>query len=187
MHQSIRQRITIIAIAVISLILTLQAVSKMVFASLGSTASSNSWSYVLTLQIVMAAIGVAGYFSDWAILPKIVRKISHFVLIILSGVLLGFYYGGIYIGKNPQATVTSAIAMGIIFYLLDRWQPRIAPTVAITIATVCAYGFALMRGIAAINLIAGSLFTTGIIWGCVCLVYLWLTANNLAIAFQEIR
>jgi len=159
----------------------------MMFASLGQTSGSKGWGYILTLQIVLATIGMTGCLSHVAKKSAAIQKFCHFVLTILCGVLLGFYYGGVYTDNNSQAAVIMAIAMSIIFYLLDRWQPRIASAMAMTIASVCAYGFALMRGVAAINLIASSLFVTGIIWACICFIYLGLTANNLAISFQTIR
>ena len=46
MRRSSYGRIIQIAIAVISLILTLQAVSMMMFASLGQTAGSKGWGYI---------------------------------------------------------------------------------------------------------------------------------------------
>lgn len=180
-------RIILIAIAIISLILTLQAVSMMMFASLGQTPNSDRWGYVLTLQVVLGIIGITGYLSNVANFSSVIVKTSHFVLNTLCGVLLGFYYGGTYADNNSQVAVVSAIAVGIIFNLLYRWQKQIVSTVVMAIASVCAYGFASIGGIAAINLIAGSLFIPGIIWSCVCLVYLGLTVNNLAIAFKKIK
>jgi len=112
----------------------------------------------------------------------------------LSGVLLGFYYGGTYTDNNSQAAVISAIAVGIVFNLLNYYRRQAVYLAAIVIAGVCAYGFALIRGIAAINLIAGSLLIPGIIWGSVCLIYLGLAVHNLAmplasfaIAFGKIK
>jgi len=158
----------------------------MMFASLGQTAGSKGWGYILTLQIVLAIIGITGYLSNSVILPRIVKKCCYFILTTLCGVLLGFYYGGTYTDNNSQAAIVSAIAIGIIFNLLDRYQRQAVSIIVMLIAGICAYGFALMTGIAAINLIAGSLLVPGIIWGCVCSVYLGLTVNNLAIAFSKL-
>ena len=186
MSKSVYIRITTVAIAVGSLIVTLHAVSMMMFASLGQTSSSDSWGYIITLQIVLAIIGIAGYLINLANLP-LVAKIGNFIAVSLCGVLLGFYYGGTYTDNNSQAAVASAIAFGIIFNLLYRWQKQIVLTVVVAIASLCAYGFALMRGAAAINLIAGSLIIPGIIWGCICLVYLGLAVYNMAIALKKIK
>ena len=188
MNRSNYRRIILIAIAVITLFLTTQAVSMMMFASLGSTSASDRWGYILTLQIVLAIVGIAGYLSNAAnFLPASVKKYSYFILVTLCGVLLGFYYGGTYTDNNSQAAIISAIAIGIVFNLLKYYQRQAVSIAAMVIAGFCAYGFALMRGIAAINLIAGSLLIPGIIWGSVCLTYLGLAVNNLAIAFGKIK
>ncbi|MEL6931248.1 MAG: hypothetical protein AAFO95_21900 [Cyanobacteria bacterium J06600_6] len=188
MSQSSRYRIMQIAIAFATLIITIHAVSVMISASLGFTADSDRWSYILTLQTVLAIIGLTGYLSNSVnFLPTIVTKFSRFSLITFCGVLLGFYYGGTYTNNNSQAAIVTAIAMGIIFNLVNHYQRQTVSKIVILIAGICAYGFALMRGIAAINLIAGSWLIPGIIWGCVCLIYLGLTVSNLAIAFKKIR
>lgn len=187
MSRSSYNRIMLIAIAVASLIVTLHAVSMMMFASLGQTSSSDRWGYIITLQIVLAIIGIAVYLSNSIDPLPLIAKIGNFIAVTLCGVLIGFYYGGTYTDNNSQAAVVSAIAVGIVFNLLYRWQKHIVSTVVMAIAGVCGYGFALIRGIAAINLIAGALLIPGIIWGCICLIYLGLAVYNMAIALKKIK
>ena len=178
-----------IAIAVIATIITIKAVSVMMFASLGST-STGRVSYVLVLQIVLAAIGISSYLSNSVNLnskPKVLKQSCLFLSITLCGALLGFYYGGSYADNDPQYAIFGAIALGIIFNLVAVFQARLVATIISFIASMCAYGFASMTGIRGINLLAASLFIPGIIWSCVSLIYIGLSVANLLTGISKIN
>ena len=166
-----------IAIASMAIIITIEAVSVMMFASLGSI-STNKFSYVLVLQLILAAIGITSYLSNFSLNSKTLRQIGFFLGAILCGVLLGFYYGGSYTDNNPQYAILGAIAGGIFFLILAISQYKLVALAIAFISSICAYGFALMAGIRGINLFAASLYLPSIIWLSISFVYIALTISS---------
>ena len=174
-----------IAIAASAIIITIKAVSVMMFASLGST-SSSKFSYVLVLQLILAAIGITSYLS-FSLNSKTLRQIGFLLGAILCGVLLGFYYGGSYTDNNPQYAIFGAIAGGIFFLILAILQYKLVALAIAFISSICAYGFALITGIRGINLFAASLYLPSIIWLSISLIYIALTVNSSIAAITKIN
>ena len=165
-----------IAIAASAIIITIKAVSVMMFASLGSS-SSNKFSYVLVLQLILAAIGITSYIS-FSLNSIALKRTCFFLSAILVGVLLGFYYGGSYTNNNPQYAILGAIAGGIFFLILAIWQYELVALALAFSSSICAYSFALIVGIRGINLFAASLYLPGIIWLIISLVYIALSVSS---------
>ena len=165
-----------IAIAASAIIITIKAVSVMMFASLGSS-SSNKFSYVLVLQLILAAIGITSYIS-FSLNSIALKRTCFFLSAILVGVLLGFYYGGSYTNNNPQYAILGAIAGGIFFLILAIWQYELVALALAFSSSICAYAFALIVGIRGINLFAASLYLPGIIWLIISLVYIALSVSS---------
>ena len=165
-----------IAIAASAIIITIKAVSVMMFASLGSS-SSNKFSYVLVLQLILAAIGITSYIS-FSLNSIALKRTCFFLSAILVGVLLGFYYGGSYTNNNPQYAILGAIAGGIFFLILAIWQYELVALALAFSSSICAYSFALIVGIRGINLFAASLYLPSIIWLIISLVYIALSVSS---------
>ena len=165
-----------IAIAASAIIITIKAVSVMMFASLGSS-SSNKFSYVLVLQLILAAIGITSYIS-FSLNSIALKRTCFFLSAILVGVLLGFYYGGSYTNNNPQYAILGAIAGGIFFLILAIWQYELVALAIALSSSICAYAFALIVGIRGINLFAASLYLPSIIWLIISLVYIALSVSS---------
>ena len=181
----LRYRTTILTfVAAVTTIVAIDAIFSMLFGSLGKTAASSGWNYVLTLYVFLAVIGISYYLS--MVSPI---QLPRFCLIptLLSGALLGFYFGGIASDKDPQVAIISAIALSILFGI-GFWQKYRFLSVAVaSIATIAAYGFAFFAGTQSLSLLSVSIILPGIIWGLVCSIYIVLTINNLAIAIKAIK
>ena len=170
-----------ITLAVIAAIITIKAVSIMMFASLGSTPSSRL-SYVLVLQTVLAVIGISSYLSNSVRSNSLLKQLSFFLTTALCGLLLGFYYAGSYTDNNPRYAIFGAIACGIIFTIIAVFQKQLVVRAISFISSICAYGFALMAGIRGINLLAAAQFTPGIIWIGISLIFIGLSVANVGTA-----
>lgn len=175
-----------IAIAPVAAIITIKAVSVMMFASLGAS-STGKLSYVLVLQIVLATIGICGYLSISVNLNSNLSQPTFTLSSTLGGVLLGFYYGGSYTDNNLQYAVLGAIASGMLFCLGAVFRPSLMRTATAFISSICAYGFALMAGIRGINLIAAAQLTLGVVWLAVSLIYIALTVSNAIAGIAKIE
>ena len=163
-----------IVVVVVVSILAFNAITTMLFGSLGKTPESSDWNYILTLYIFLASIGAI------ATVAKIKSKLKIFTIFKpltggLSFALLGFYYGGSIADNNPQIATLSAIALGILGTVLSL-KPALLVTAAVaTITTIAAYSFAFYAGTKAIDLFTVSQLLGGILWGTICVIYLGIT------------
>ena len=175
------------AIASASILLSSNAISVMVFGSLGKTLDNSGWNYVVALCIVLAITGLTAYLANFKKLKsKLFKSVYLFVSTLLGGALLGFYYGGTASNDNPQVAVVSAISLGLIFGI-GAWQKSQAISVAAAfISALAAYGFSLYTGTQGIASLNASFNLWGIIWALICVVYIAIALENFLIGVNKI-
>jgi hypothetical protein len=155
------------------------AVSRLVFGALGKTWEDPAWPFVLLLQGVMAAIGLTSAMSVWAKRP--LRAWAYWAAGLLTGALLGFFYGGYLNDSNPGTAAVGAIiglvGMGILFWIAGHhpWF-RVGVLVGRAIAL---YSFTFFVGMWAIA--AWSTMNLLMAFGLsgLCLIALWLDGYQL--------
>ena len=150
----------------------------MLFASLGKTPTNSGWNYVLAFYIFLAAIATTAY------LAHILKRYSHLLQLfssLLSGALLGFYYGGVATNNNPQFAAASAVFLSFIFAFAHWRKYSYLSVVVKIIATISAYGFAYFLGTQTIYLLSVNSIISGALWSIFCVTYLFI-ATNITIA-----
>jgi Pentapeptide repeats (8 copies) len=122
------------------------AVSRLVFAALGKTWEDPAWPFVLLLQGVMAAIGLVSAISLFAKSP--LRSWAYWAAGLLTGAVLGFFYGGYLNKSNPGTATVGAIIglvlMGVLLRVAGA-QPWLKVGVAVGRA-IALYGFTFFVG-----------------------------------------
>ncbi|VEP17579.1 membrane hypothetical protein [Hyella patelloides LEGE 07179] len=189
MRLSISNILKIIVVVVVS-ILAFDAITTMLFGSLGKTTESSDWNYILTLYVFLASLGaiaiIAKIKSKLKIF-KIFKSVAAILSATLSFALLGFYYGGITTDKNPQVAIITAIVLGTLGTVLGFQQNQIIIAVTASIASIAAYGFTFYAGINAIAQFSVSKLFGGILWGIICLIYLGITITNLTTVSSKLK
>jgi Pentapeptide repeats (8 copies) len=122
------------------------AVSRLMFGALGKTWEDPAWPFILLLQGVMVAIGLTSAMSLWAKRP--LRTWAYWATGLLTGTLLGFFYGGYLNNSNPGTAAVGAIigfvGMGILFRIAG-YHPWLSVWVLVGRA-IALYGFAFFVG-----------------------------------------
>jgi Pentapeptide repeats (8 copies) len=122
------------------------AVSRLVFGALGKTWEDPAWPFILLLLGVMVAIGLTSAMSLWAKRP--LRTWADWAAGLLTGTLLGFFYGGYLNDSNPGTAAVGAIiglvGMGVLFRIA-RHHPWLRVGV-LTGRAIALYGFAFFVG-----------------------------------------
>lgn len=154
------------------------AISVMLFASLGKTSTNSGWNYVLALYIFLATIAITDYLT---LITSRRSNLFKLISTLLSGALLGFYYGGIAADNNSQIAIIGAVLFSIIF-ALEYWRKSyFLPIIVTLIAAISAYGFAFVLITQAISLLSVAAIIPGAFWSIFGGIYTIL-ATNLAIA-----
>lgn len=175
------------AIASASILITCNAISVMVFGSLGKTADNNGWSYVVALCIVLATTGLTAYLANFKEFRSgLLKSTCLFVSILLGGATLGFFYGGIASNNNPQIAMISAITLSLIFGVCAWQKYQIISVASAFISALAAYGFSLYAGTQGIASLSASINLWGIIWSVACLVYIAIALENFLTGVNKI-
>ena len=97
----------------------------------------------------------------------------------MSCALIGFYYGGSLTNNNLQIAILAALSLAVLgtFFSLKQNQMMFAGISPIPV--ISAYAFAYYAGTKAIALFHVSRLSGGILWGLICLVYIWATIVNI--------
>jgi Pentapeptide repeats (8 copies) len=144
------QSILRISVAIAVALVMTDAVSRLVFGALGKTWEDPAWPFVLLLQGVMAAIGLASATSLWAKRP--LRAWAYWAAGVLTGALLGFFYGGYLNDSNPVSAgvgaVVGLLVMGLLFQIAGH-HPWLRVGVLVGRA-IALYGFTFFVGMWAI-------------------------------------
>ena len=161
-------------IAGITVVLLGHAITELLFAVLGKTPANKNWNYALALYILLGLSGMAGVV--WSMTKSTTwQKLGLLAASILSGVLVGFYYGGIGSGGNSQIALLSAIAIAFLAAILTWWQPELLASSLKISTVICAYGFAMTAGIYSISAITSGAWLLGLIMSGTCFLFLVLT------------
>lgn len=172
-----------IAIVLIVSILALDAITTMLFGSLGKTPESSDWNYILALYIFLASLGaislVANLEKSKLKVFQILQAIAKILSVTLSCALIGFYYGGSLTNNNLQVAIFAALALAVLGTILSLRQNQMIFAAVNPVPIISAYGFAYYAGTKAIALFYGSRLLGGILWGLICLAYLGVTMVNI--------
>ena len=174
MRRSIAKLFLSILVAVFSTTVAINAISPMLFGSMGKTTASTSWNYILALYIVLALIAPLSVVGQSEFKHRAISCFAKHLTAILAGALLGFYYGGIRSNHNPQIALLSAIILGATMAILNGKNQFIEIAI-VSINTVATYAFALLSGVTAIILFSSSQLIEGISCAIVSLAYIGLT------------
>ena len=166
------------------------AISIMLFGSLGTTPKNSDWNYILLLYVFIATIGIVAFIANIKSRLKIWKTFSFVAAVLsvtLSFALLGFYYGGSLSDNNPQIATITAIVLGTLGTILALKKNQIVLAASMTVATIAAYGFAFYAGTNAVAYFSVSKLFGGIVWSMVCLLYIGLTINNFTNVLKSSR
>ncbi len=173
---------TVVIILIVSL-LTLDAIATMLFGSLGKTPESSDWNYILALYVFLASLGaiasVANLKKRKFRILKIFKAIAKTLSAALSCALIGFYYGGSLTNNNLQIAILAALSLAALGTFFSLKQNQMMFVVISPIPVISAYAFAYYAGTKAIALLNVSRLSGGILWGLICLMYIWATIINI--------
>ncbi|MBD2090466.1 pentapeptide repeat-containing protein [Microcoleus sp. FACHB-1515] len=151
------------------------AISHMLFGVLGRTAAESGWSFVIALCVALTIAATA------ILLPHPAATLLSGTA---SGALLSFYYGGRSAGNDARMAIASAVAGGIVCFILLGYGLRTRHTLSIAPALVCAtiaaYALAWFTGTWAIAAATASGYRSlGLIFTVVSLAYFAITLSTL--------
>jgi MFS family permease len=169
-------------------LLSLHAISQMIFGVLGRTSGHSEWSYTVALFIGLLASSLA--LAIGILTPKnsLMPRIAIAISAAISGALLGIYYGGILAGdKNPQIGGIAAVITALLMVVANfYWRKRLMTIAIIVMGTVATYGLAFLCSSAAFAFLSTDNFLWGSIWGIFCLGAIALTMVFLIFLGREL-
>jgi hypothetical protein len=161
---------SILATIVILAIGSLQAASQIVFGSLGRTPADPDWYFtvaVFTSFLVSTIVLIIGIsIRQDAFISRLAMAISAAI----SCTWLGFYYGGIIGGKNPQIAIATAIGgLLLITFTSLHLQKRLTTIAIVLLGIVSAYALAFLCSAVAVAYLSVDRFWWGSIWSLFCI------------------
>ena len=161
---------SILAIIILA-IGSLQATSQIVFGSLGRSPADPDWYSTVAVftSCLISTISLT--------IGKSIRKNAFIsrLAIAISGVIscawLGFYYGGIIGGKNPQIAIAVTIGGLLLMTFTSLYlQPKLTTIAIVLLGIVNAYALAFLCSAVAAAYLSVERFWWGSIWGVFCIV-----------------
>lgn len=145
------------------------AASQIVFGSLGRTPADPSWYLTISVFIgfLIATISlVIGILNNQDTFRS---RLSIAISAVISCTWLGFYYGGIIGGKNPQIAIAVVIT-GLLLTTFTglRLQKRLTTIAIGLLGIVSAYALAFLCLAVAVAYLSTERLLWGIIWGIFC-------------------
>ncbi len=176
----------LIILTLITAIIVFHAVSQMIFGVIERTPESPVWGYGVALSI---SLGIAGIVC--AVMSLVRKSILKRIAIIASGTtsgaILGFFYGGIAGGKNPQVAIASAVIGALIIAFTSFYFKKGFILIILSAAgTVITYGFAFLIGTRAIAFLTTQNLFWGFILNLLSLTYIGLTLISLNYTLKQI-
>ena len=167
-----------ILLAIAAFLLMGYAVTHLVFGSLGQTPSDKAWNYAIALVISLGVGGVAA-----GVRSRIHPPFSRIATILAgaaSGAVVGFYYAGIVMGKDPRWAIAGAVLGGLLLGGLGIGFKSAWMEIVIRVAgAISAYGFAFLIGATALTMLNVGFLPIGLLLSLVSLLYLWFTLNSI--------
>ncbi len=187
-----KQQIPLVGAAAGVAIVSIDAVTHMLFGVLGRTAAEPGWSFVLALAISLAIAAVGAAISARTH-HRLIERFGIIASGTASGALLSFYYGGRATDSNAQAAIAAAVLGGGVTMLLlwrslavERYR-RLAAVMVLTTGTIAAYGLAFFCGTWAIAALSTQNLAQGLLWTTASAALLKLTIIALTQTARTIR
>jgi Pentapeptide repeats (8 copies) len=176
--------LVIIGVAVIEK----EVIANLLFGALGKTWEDSVWPFIILLLILLAAIGVL---SVPTYLPKpIARKLPiGWIVGMLNGAVLGFYYGGTFSDSHPVTALLGGVCGAALLGclpLIKRLQSLIKIGIT-TAGAIATYGFGFYLGTWAIAALSTGRWLLMISLGGITIFYLWLTTRQIFQIFWWVR
>lgn len=161
------------------------AISQMLFGVLEITAEAPTYPYLIVLMLFLVSAGL----SCAAIR---VRGRASLSLKLIAGLttsaVLGFFYGGTWMGDNPQAAISAAVVLGGLGAIVSTMTRSPLITMAIcTVGGCAAYGVLFFAGARATSLLSLQQVWAGGIWSLLSLLFLGLTLKIIAILLAALQ
>jgi Pentapeptide repeats (8 copies) len=181
------QNILRIGLVVGTAALMTDAVSRLVFGALGRTWEDPTWPYIVTLQGVLAGIGLTSV-SAFSMRHQ-VRRIAQWSMGLLIGALIGFFYGGSFSNSNPinatLGSITGVFMIGVLLRVAGH-QPWVKLVVA-TASVIAIYGFTFFVGMWAIAAWSTAHFLLAFGLSGLSLSALWLTGHQILQLLTDLK
>lgn len=181
------RRITVlVAVAAIVAVLMGSAVTRTVFSSLGEPVGGRSWSYIAALLVSLCVAGAGTGLKP--LIPRRLRILANALSATASGALLGFFYGGLAAGKNPQVAVASAVIGAILIGVGSlRFRTGTAAVAVAVAGAIGGYGFAFWLWTVGLAFLTAQRLIEGIFLTGLSLSYIGLTLSALLLVIKEIK
>jgi hypothetical protein len=156
------------------------AFSTMIFGVMGTTAEDPGWAYAVTLYISLASVGfLVGIKNLIAKQNTAIARTNKIITASLTGMLLGFFYGGISSNNHPQIAIVTGVIFGaFLAFANDQLKTELTEIIVVTTGAIAAYGFVFIAGNYAIINLSTHHFFIGIVWTLITIIYLLLTINS---------
>lgn len=173
-------------IALVTIILTANAVLSTVFPSLGEPVGGKNWSYIVALIVSLAISGAGSGIIN--LMKTQLSKLSFVLSATASGAFIGFVYAGLAANKNPQIAILGATIGGLwMAFSSLRFSTRILAVAVASAGAVTGYGLAFWLWVFALSSLTGQQLVWGIGLTMLSLTYLALTFSSLVVTFKEIK
>ncbi|HAZ49426.1 MAG TPA: low-complexity protein [Cyanobacteria bacterium UBA11371] len=185
-------------IAIVTIILTANAVIRTVFPSLGEPVGGKNWTYIVALIVSLGISGAGSGIETWFLRRGFFRetrflwvspgKVAFVLSATASGAFIGFVYAGFATDKNPQIAILGATIGGLLMAFLSfRFPSRIVVVAVASAGAVTGYGLAFWLWAVALSYLTGKQLVWGIGLSMLSLTYLALTFSSLVLTFNEIK
>ncbi|WP_310483573.1 hypothetical protein [Chamaesiphon sp. VAR_48_metabat_403] len=177
---------TLVATAMLA-IGSLHAASQIIFGVLGRTPEDPGWFLTVAVFISFLVATIALVIGILASKYTFTSRLSIAISAVISCAWLGFYYGGIIGGKNPQIAIAFVIAglLSITFTGLHL-QKRLTTIAIVLLGIVSAYALAFLCLAVAVAYLSVERLLWGTIWGIFCTVAIAIVIFFINSLIQEI-
>ncbi len=145
------------------------AASQFVFGSLGRTPADPGWYLTIAVFVSFLVATISLTIGLLTNKDTSIYRLSLAISAVISCIWLGFYYGGIIGGKNPQIAIGLAIAgLLLITFTGLRLQKRLTTIAIVLVGIVSVYALAFLCLAVAVAYLSTGWLLWGTIWGIFC-------------------